>query len=179
MRPSWLAVTPRETPRRASGPSLSHLAFLSPVWRLSFVSPCVRAGAGVLLPVNHALVGSPIFPIGNFPILDLNNDPDVERTYYWSILSFFITGQRNALTGARRFCNDNTRASMIFSPTILYLTVCLSLEGNRVLFGSAGPIYAVTALYIWDSTLNAALWSLLDPSTFLEVTILRATHVIF
>ena len=64
-----------------------------------------------------------------------------------------------------------------------YYMGCVSLLLNShfdpdasdiTLFGSAGPISAVTAMYIWDTTLNAVLFSLLEPD-FLRNFILKWT----
>lgn len=65
------------------------------------------------------------------------DDAELARTYYMGLLSLLATGHRSSLTE------------------------------DRVLFTSAGPVCAVSTLYVWDSTLNTVLWSLLDPDTFL------------
>ena len=37
---------------------------------------------------------------------------------------------------------------------------------NRTVFGSGGPVCAVTAMYIWDTTLNSVLLTLLQPTLY-------------
>eukprot|EP00041_Stephanoeca_diplocostata_P031885 m.1003616 g.1003616 ORF g.1003616 m.1003616 type:complete len:267 (+) comp24045_c1_seq4:1106-1906(+) len=67
------------------------------------------------------------------------NDMGLHRTYYMNLLSFLQMARIDTMTGHQYF------------------------------FPSAGPVCASTALYLWDTGLNALLYTLLEPSAFVEV----------
>ena len=82
---------------------------------------------------------------GNLPVLT-TTDSALARTYYSACVSLLCNAYFGEATGG--------------------------MAPGLTLFGSAGPISAVTAMYIWDTTLCGVLFALLEPA-FLEGFIQR------